>query len=760
MANFSQIGRRLPLLDAEAKATGQARFSSDMTLPRMLYGKILRSPWPHARILRVDTSRAERLPGVKAVITGRDTLGVKYANVVVPEGFRDRLPLAMEKVRYIGDEIAAVAAIDEDTAQEALGLIVVDFQELPAVFDPEAAMKPGAPRIHGHVENNVSRDHLMEFGDVEKGFRHAYLVREDRFATQATSHVPLETHGCLAMYEPPGKLTIWTSTQVPFYVQDDLAMTLGMPRGDVRVIKPVAGGGFGGKADGMDATDFCASLLSIKTGRPVRVANNREEEFSAVRRRHPTIISLKTAVARDGRLLARECRLVMDGGAYNHQGPIIPAVFSARFMLPYRQEAIRCEAFRVYTNKSPCSAMRGFGSPQVHFAQDVQMDLIARDLGMDPLELRLRNGLETGDTTISGFHIFSSGFRETLRRAGVVRAGTGVGAGDVLSGWGLGCSGFPCGTGRRSHPGDDAYSGATVVADEDGSVTLLTGASDLGQGSNTTLSLIVAEVLSIPLEWVKIVSADTAITPRDFGAYSSRSTMMAGNAALEAATRLKEQLLDATAQALEANVSDLVTKDGRMEVKGSPERGLSFAEAVRATHRASAGRAVKGEGAFTPATTEGSPSWSFGTNRAHVEIDRETGQLAVLRMAVARDSGVEINPLAVEGQLHGQVHMGIGFALTEELRTHEGQVLNPSLVDYKVLTPLEMPPMDLLRVDVKDPVGPFGAKEVGEGAVGPNAPAIANAIFQAVGIEAKTLPIKSEWVLAALEEPDPRRAPK
>ena len=291
-----------------------------------------------------------------------------------------------------------------------------------------------------------------------------------------------------------------------------------------------------------------------------------------------------------------------------------------------------------------------------------------------------------------------------------------------------------------------------MEAHEDGSVTLLTGAADLGQGSNTTLSQIVAEELAVALERVKIVSADTAVTPRDLGAYSSRTTMMAGNAALRAARRVKEQLLEATAQALEANVSDLALAGGRIEVKGSPERGLSFAGAVVAAHRSSAGKPVVGEGSFTPVTSEGSPSWSFGTNAAHVEIDGDTGEILVRRMAVARDSGVEINPLAVEGQLEGSVHMGIGFALTEELRTQDGQVLNPSLLDYKVMTPLEMPAIDLLPVDIVDPVGPFGAKEVGEGAVGPNAPAIANALLQAAGIEVKTLPIVAEWVLEALED--------
>ncbi|MDO8691007.1 MAG: xanthine dehydrogenase family protein molybdopterin-binding subunit, partial [Dehalococcoidia bacterium] len=618
MAHFSQIGRRLPLLDAESKAKGEARYSSDMTLPRMLYGKILRSRLPHARVLSVDTSRAERLAGVKAVITGIDTLGVKYGNVVIPDGFRDRLGLAIEKVRYIGDEIAAVAAVDEDTAQEALALIEVDFEELPAVFEPGEARKAGAPRVHEHAEGNLSRQHRVEFGDVEKAFRDAYLVREDRFVTQATSHVPLETHGCVAAYEAPGRLTIWTSTQAPFYVQDDLALTLGMRRGDIRVIKPVTGGAFGGKADGMDATDFCASLLSMKSGRPVRLVNTREDEFSAARRRHPIALRLRIAVARDGTILARDGEVVLDGGAYNHQGAVAPAIFASRLMLPYRQEAIRFEAIRIYTNKSPSSAMRGFGSPQMHFAQDVQVELAARDLGMDPLELRLKNGLQTGETTISGYNILSSGFKECLTQVSE-RSVPLAARGAALAGWGLGCTGFGCGTDRRTHPGTEAYSAATVEAHGDGSVTLLTGASDMGQGANTVLSQIVAEVLTLPMERVRIVSADTAITPRDFGAYSSRTTMMAGNAVLQAATRVKEQLLNATAQALEASVSDLVLEDGRIAVKGSAERGLGFAEAVGAAQRLFAGQAVKGEGGFIPATQGGSPSWTFGANGAHVE---------------------------------------------------------------------------------------------------------------------------------------------
>ena len=752
MSDSSAIGRRFPLLDAVAKATGQARFSCDMALPGMLHGKVLRSPVPHALLLSVDTSRAERLRGVKAVITGRDTAGVRYGYVGIPEGYRDKLALALEKVRYIGDSIAAVAAVDADTAQEALGLIKVDLEELPAVFDPEEALNPGAPQVHDHVERNMSRRYKQEFGEVEDCFRKAYHIREDRFVTQATSHVPLETHSCVAHHEPPGRLTVWTSTQAPFYVQDDLAMTLQLPESNVRVIKPVTGGGFGGKADGMDDNDFCASLLSILTGRPVRITYTREEEFLVTRRRHPTIIHLRAAVARDGTILSKECRLTLDGGAYNFQGGIAPIVFSARLGLPYRQQALRYEAVRAYTNKSPSGAMRGFGSPQMHFAQDVQMELIARDMGMDPVELRLKNGLEAGEKTVQGFHVFSSGFKqalERLREASPARHGQV--SGGPTSGWGMGCTGFPCGSDRRVHPGTEAFSEAIVRAHSDGTVTLLTGASDVGQGCETTLSLIVAEELGILPERVRVIAADTALTPMDLGTYSSRVTMMAGNASLEAARRVKEQLMAATAQSLEANVADLVLEGGRIGVKGTLERGLTFAQAVGAAHKLSGGNGVAGQGVFNP-MPNGSPSWSFGANGAEVWVDLETGQVSVQRMAAAHDCGVAINPMAVEGQLEGSVHMGVGFALSEKLEMEGGQILNPSLLDYKMATPLEMPEIEVLKLEVHDPIGPFGAKEAGEGTVGPTAPAIANAVHDATGLSMHELPITPEKMLRALEE--------
>lgn len=749
MASTSLIGASVPRVDAAVKATGGARYASDISLPRMLHGKILRSPFPHARLLNVDTSRAARLPGVKALITGRDTAGIKFGFIVVPEGFRDKLALAIDRVRFIGDEIAAVAAVDEDTAREALELIRVDYQELPAVFDAEAAMEPGAPLIHEDKPGNISRKLELQFGDVDEGFRRSHHIREDLFTTQATSHVPLETHCAVASYEPAGRITVWTSTQSPFYVQDDLSRTLLLPPGDIRVIKPFVGGGFGGKSDGMDSLDFCASLLSMKTGRPVRIAYERDEEFAATRRRHPAVIYLKTGVARDGTILAKEGRVIMDGGAYTTQGGMAPHIFGIRLSFPYRQGALRYQGYRVYTNNQTSAAMRGYGSPQMHFAQDVQLELIAEDLGLDPKEVRLRNGLATGETTVSGIFVPSSGFADTVSLVKAARSEPADRDPGRLRGWGIGCVGYSSGTGLRVRPGVHALCQAEVKAHGDGTVTVLTGASDIGQGSDTVLSQIVAEELSLPMEKVRIISADTAITPPDLGTYASRVTVMGGNAALAAARDLKGQLLQVAAHALEASAGDLVLEGGRISVKGSPDRGLSFAEAVETLQRTSAGRTPAGRGVYnTPSVVP--PTWSFGTHGAEVEIDRETGQVAVLRVAAAHDCGVAINPVSVEGQVEGAIHMGLGFALSEKMETAGGQVLNPCLLDYKVPTALEVPEVDVQQVEVVDPAGPFGAKETGEGSVGPNAPAVANAIRNASGVQINQLPVTPEGLLNAL----------
>lgn len=752
MAEQSPIGGRIPRVDAAVKAIGEARYASDVTFPNMLHGKILRSPLAHARILNTDISRALKLPGVKAVVTGKDTAGIRYGTISVPEDKRDKQGLATDKVRYVGDDVAAVAAIDEDTAQEALQLIQVDYGELPAVLDPEAAVAPGAPQVHAGVERNISRRQQYSFGNLDECFEKAFHVREDRIVTPPVSHVPLETHAAVAVYESSGRLTVWTSTQAPFFVQDDLALTLQLPKDRVRVIKPPVGGGFGGKSDGMDTCDFCAALLSMKTGRPVRIAYTREEEFLATRRRHPAIIYLKTAVDRDGTILAKEARVILDGGAYNFFGAISPILCGARLMLPYRQQAIRYEGYRAYTNNPPSGAMRGYASPQMHFAQDVQMDLIARDIAMDPQELRTRNALEAGETLNTGLHIHSSGFGQTIEAVGKERPLETTGSSTRQYGWGMGCAGFPSGAHHRQRPGTEALSAATVRVDPSGGVLILSGGSDVGQGLETTLCQIVAAELAVPMEKVRIIAADTELTPLDMGSFSSRATMMAGNAAKAAAGAVKEQLLEATATTLEASLADLEMAEGRIFVKGSPDRGLTFADAVRSYQKLFEGKELTGKGVFN-APPNPSPPSSFGTNGVELAVDAETGQVSVLNITAAHDCGVPINPMSVEGQLQGSIQMGMGYALSEKVEMAGPYVLNPSMLDYKIPTSVDMPDISIRFVKVVDPRGPFGAKEAGEGTVGPTAPGIANAILKATGTPVDSLPITPERVLALLESP-------
>lgn len=742
------VNRSLPRPDSRIKAIGQAAYVGDMSLPRMLRGAILRSPWPHASVLNVNTSRALRLPGVKAVITGKDTLGVTFGVLATSDKLMDRRALVTDKVRYIGDEVAAVAAVDEDTAMEALALIQVEYGPLSPVYDPVEALREGAPLVHGDKPGNVSKRHVVKAGDLEAGLRESAVVREDRFTTHPEAHSPMEPHVTLAQYDATGKLTVWASTQSSFFVQMDLAKTLGLPEGRVRVIKPHVGGGFGGKSDGMDSLDFCASLLSMKTGCPVKIAYSREEELIYTRRRHPLIIELKTGVRKDGTLAARQCRALLDGGAYNSWGPITTILSSNWNLMPYRMTNYLYEGIRVYTNKAPGGAMRGHGAPQIHFAVESQLDMLARDLGMDPIELRLRNALEAGDLNPSGFYIPSSGFRECLEEA-ARRAGWKEKWGKLPPGKGIGvgCSGFVCGAAFPVRPTAAAFSAARIVISGDGQVTLLTGAVDTGQGSDFTLAQIAAEELGVPIELISVVAADTDLTPVDMGNFSSRTTMLAGNATKSAAASAKARVLEGAADLLEAKAVDLLSQEGRIFVKGSPERGVSFVEAVRAAYRMAKGQQITAEGVYVPNPRLISPSISFSVQIAEVEVDRETGQVQVTDLTSAHDCGVAINPMSVEGQLEGSVYMGVGYALSEELSEVDGQSIQSSFTDYHMPTVGEMPRVAALHVEVVDPEGPFGAKEAGEGTVGPTAPAIANAIFDAVGVRLVDMPLAPEKVL-------------
>ncbi len=764
---FSVIGKRLPRIDALAKATGEAIYTTDVSLPRMLYGKILRSPHPHARILDIDTSRAERFPGVKGVITWKDIGADKkrsFYGAIQP----DEYPFAVDKVRFIGDEVAAVAAVNEECAQEALELIHVSYEPLPAVFGPDEAMMPGAPQLHEHAERNISWRLYQDLGEVEEGFRQADYIREDRFVTGFQCHAPLEPHVTVARLNGDGSLTVWSSTQRPFAVSWDLAEALGMAPSRIRVIKPNVGGGFGGKME-TSAVEFSAVYLARKTGCPVKVVLTREEEFVIGRRRHASTFCIKTGVKRDGTITARSCRSILNGGAYNSLG-IVAVYLSALFLnIPYRIPNIRYEALRVYTNNTPCGAMRGFGSPQTYFTVETHMNMIAEELGIDPAELRLRNALSAEEVTANRMKIRSTGFAES------------IGSATELSGWhakrkqggkgrgvGIGCNAFVSGPRLRRlprHTDAHAFSATLLRAHSDGNVALITGSADIGQGSDSVLAQIAAEELGIPYEHVLVVAGDTEIAPLDYGTYGSRVTMMAGNATLNAAADLKQKIIKAVAERLEVNPEDLYIRNGFVGLKDSPEVSIPFSEAVLLCQKKLGGMPVIGEGFFNPedegvldikALTERgvgnySPAYSFGTHVAEVEVDPETGQIEVRKITTAHDCGRAINPMAVEGQLEGSIAIGYGFALSEEVRLDKGLMLNPNFLEYGIPTSLDTFPTEIKLVDVNDPAGPFGAKEAGEGPLSPTAPSIVDAVHHATGVWITELPINQQKLLQAME---------
>jgi 4-hydroxybenzoyl-CoA reductase alpha subunit len=756
MKEYRMIGKRLPRIDAREKVRGSALYTDDISFHGMLCGLIVRSPLAHARIVKINTSKAMKLPGVKAVVTGEDTLKIKYGVISRSPKYMDEFPLAVDKVRFIGDEVAALAAIDPDVAMEALDLIEVEYEELPAVFDPEEALRPEAPQIHDHAPGNISREFHIKEGDPEKGFQQSYLVREDVFTTQAANHAYLEPHAALASWDLRGNLTLYTSTQTPYYVQQHLALTLGVNPESIRVIKPFVGGGFGGKADGMAAIDFCAALLSKKASRPVKIVYSRDEEFTAGRRKHPTIITMKTGVKKDGTIIARQCKAILDGGAYCSLGPVTTILVGTLQTLPFRFENFQYDGYRIYTNKTPSGAMRGHGGPQAHFAQDVQMDMIAEDLGLDTLEIALRNGLRTGDRTAVGLDIVSSGFRECLEKVSEeTRWNDRRHARRIKKhkayGIGLGCGGFPSGAGFYFSNTSSAHSSVILKFGEGGGVSILTGASDIGQGSDSVICQIVAEVLGLPLDDIHIISADTQLTPPDMGSYSSRVTVAAGNAALKAANSAKEELFQVVSEKLEANADDLVANDRKIFVKGTPNIFISFAEAINLYQAKNNGSPLVVKSSYNP-PDKNSPTYSFGAYVAEVEVDLRTGEVSVLKMTVAHDCGQPINPMSVEGQIEGCILMGMGYALSENLVSEGGQTLNPSFLGYKTITSKQTPQIKIHHVMIEDPAGPFGAKETGEGSVDPTAPAIANAIYNATGVRIKDLPITPERILKGLKK--------
>lgn len=750
------VGTRVPMVDAAAKVKGSAQFTDDLILPGMLYGKILRSPLPHARILHIDTSKAERLPGVKGVMTGQDIPDRMYG--IVPKA-KDEYALAKDKVRYIGDEVAAVCAIDPEIAEEAIELIEVDYEELTAVFDPLEAIKEGAPLVHDGVERNTSFSIRKEFGDVEKAFAESDFIFEDTFYSQAVNHAPLEPHAAIAQYDPlKGELILWSSTQIPFFLRRNIASTLLIPESKVRVIKPKVGGGFGQKID-MFAKDFCACWFAMHLGKPVKFTYEREEIFIATRQRHPMHITVKTGMKKDGTILAQQFKAYADGGAYNSTAPTMIALSCYFLMIPYHVRNLIYEGHHVYTNKPVGGAMRGHGIPQARFAIERQLDMIAQRIGIDPVELRIKNSIHAGEPHPAKFIINSCGFTDCLKDAAEA-IGWKEKRGKLPFGRGIGIAGasFPSGVSNMSH----ISSGAVVQLGQDGAINVLSGAADIGQGAETVIAQIVAEELGVPVEDVRVTAADTGITPLDPGTFGSGVTVRAGNAARLAAIEVKEKLFKFVADKLEANPEDLEAKDRNIFVKGSPDRGMTLREAIKGYQYEDLPMPIVGRSSWFPPATEPttlfredgnfSPSYSFMAQTAEVEVDLKTGKVKLLKMVTAHDCGKAINPMLVEGQLEGSVVGGMGQALYEDVIVKKGQVMNPSFLDYGFPTFMEMPQIEAIEVETNDPIGPFGAKEAGEGTQLSPAPAIVNAIYDAIGIDFKELPVTPEKILEALEQ--------
>jgi CO/xanthine dehydrogenase Mo-binding subunit len=714
----------------------------------MLFGKILRSRFSHARILNIDVSKAEKLAGVKAIVTWKDAPDIQIGLYTDDWRF-----FAKDKVRYLGDVVAAVAATDLDIANEALELIRVDYEELPAVFDPLKAMQPGAPLIHEEVPNNTACRRKIRKGDPDKIFESCSHVFEDTFKTQMVEHCSIETHAAVAQYDHSDKLTIWSSTQAPFNNRIILARGLQMPMNRLRIITTHVGGAFGGKQDLM-VEPSCA-LLAKKAGRPVRIAVDRKEEFIASTVRHPYILTYKTAVDQLGKILARKINIVQDLGAYNDLGEGVLRYAAIMGCGPYDIEHVWVDGLGVYTNQQVGSTMRGVGVTQTTFAGESQIDMIAQEIGMDPFEFRLQNALKNGDITATGQQLKGIGFRETLKAVAEQS--------DFKSrrkrknhGFGLTCMIYTSGAGGRRD-----YSSAVVRMNEDSTVGLMVGAPDVGQGCRTTLAQICAQELGVNYEDVWVDQPDTDHSPVDlFGANASRVTYITGNAVKSAAAEAKKLILEAASNKWEAAIQDLLIVNNQIYVMGVSKPLGSIKDLVTEMHRP-LGQTIVTSGTYhTPGesmdeeTGQGNviPIYTFATQLAEVELDPETGKVSVLNIWAANDVGKAVNPINLEGQIEGGVQMGLGFALSEQIVREQGRTLNASFSDYKMFTSADMPRIIPIIVEVPEPLGPFGARGVAESTAIPTAGAIANAVADAIGVRIKELPLSPERILEALKK--------
>jgi len=773
MEPLSYVGKSVRRKDGPDKVTGRAVYSQDVKLPGTLVGRILRSPHPHARIVRIDASRARQLPGVKAVITVDDTKGIKHGFVETPRYPPDQEVLARDRVRFVGEEIAAVAAVDQVIAQRAIDLIDVEYELLPAVFDPFEAMKPDAPEIHPTLPNvrsetalsNIAGRTATGWGDVDEGFAQADYVREDRFESHLRTHGYLEPQATLAHWEDD-KLNVWTSSMGTFVKRAKLAKVLDLPYSAVRIHKTYVGGTFGGKID-LYSHEYCAARLSMITGRPVRMVATREEIFSAYRHGQPLVMEIKTGVRKDGIIVAQQVRAINNAGAYRGSGVVVIFLAWGFTMLPYRIPNLAYEGLSVYTNYPLRAPQRGHGCPQIRFAIESQLDRIAEDLGIDPVTIRLRNARKPWEELPNGDNVHEAGLIDCIKLAAeksgfLARHGQGRRqTSTIRRGIGMGVSSYFGGS--LIYPNG---SGVIVKMADDGSATVLTGAIDVGQGAETVIAQIVAEELYLPIEDVRIISSDTDTTPQDIGAWISGMTYVTGNAARQAAGNARTKLLQVAAEKFGCEIEALETRDKIVRNRANPDQQLTYREVIALSIATRRGDTVIGEGFWRTmrdepthpslATTKGrwSENYAFSCQVAEVEVDTETGEARVLKAWTVHDCGFAVNPALVKGQVDGQVSMALGHAFLEEILTKDGYTLNPSWLDYRMPTVHEMASSDDAEIVTEQyTVGKsYRVKEVGEGLVSGVLAAIANAIYDATGVRMQSTPFTPEKLLRGLRQ--------
>jgi carbon-monoxide dehydrogenase large subunit len=764
MSELTVIGKPVTRVDAREKLTGEAVYGYDLVLPDMLYGKTLFSTKGHARIKRINTDKAKKLPGVVAVITGED------APWTHGESIKDKPFLAQGKVRYIGEPVAAVAAEDEDTAQAAVKLIEVEYEDLPVYTDPETACQPGAVEIHEEFDSyrkadfivrsaapNIAEHFKLRTGDVELGFKESDLVLEERYFVPMIQHAAMEPHSAHAQFDKEsGRLTIWVANDAPFRALHEITEALNMPKEKVRFINPLQGGGFGSKG-GLKVEPIAVALAFHTNGRPVRVKFNREETFISTLTRHEAVVYSKTGVKKDGTLVARQMTIYWGAGAYAEKSPTVCIRGSLPAPGPYRIPHVKVDGYAVYTNKPVAGSYRGYGIPQGAWAGEQQMDELARRLGMDPFEIRMKNIFVEGDMSYWGEQLHAVGLKETLikateaieygKKTGVARPGVKIG------------KGFACIQKPTRSP---TTSAAGVLVNARGEVTVLAGTVEIGQGCNTILSQVAAEELKVPMEKVHMHPLDTDVIPYDASTTSSRSTYHMGNAVRRAATHAREQIMEAASPMLEANPGDLELADGKVFLKDQPQQALPIGEVVR--RKLGIGGEVRGDGSYTYEigkdldletghSDHASAFYMYATQAAEVAVDEDTGRVRILRMSAAHDVGKAINPLNCVAQIEGGVVMGIGSALHEELVIDQsGKVRNPSFLDYHLVTSLDAPEMIAIIVECAEPEGPYGAKGLGEPGLAPTPAAIGNAVADAIGVRVHDLPLKPENVYWAMQK--------